>query len=121
MRKGLTLIEAVAASALLATLSIAVLDMIMENGHATALCTRRIVLELRARRLQAEDATTTYDTLVSASDLPAALSDALDGVKHENAVGEVRPGLAEARTCVTWEGRHVESIRLIADPARSLR
>ena len=136
-RKGVGLLESITAGALLVSMTLPLVDLVTENARATRVLARRIVLELRARRHQAEAASTTYDALVNAAALPATLAEPdgaeayaeeVRGVDEGTQVAQVAPGLAEVRTRLAWTGpehrgggTQLTSTRLIADPARSLR
>ena len=136
MRRGITLIEVLVAAAVLVVLTLPLIDMISENARAVASLTRRVVLELRARRHQTEAASTTYAALMSAGgELPVSLAEPVSAesyFEHVHAVDEscevreVSGGLAEIRARVSWVPqsggpREVLSRRLLCDPTYALR
>ena len=135
MRRGIALIEVLVAGAVLLVLTLPLVDMVAENGRAVASLTRRLVLELRARRHQTEAAATTYATLLAAGALPMGLAEPADaeaynehvqGVDEACEVHELASGLAEVRARVAWTParggpREVLCRRLVADPTHAMR
>ena len=138
MRRGVGFVEAVIAMVMLALVTVPLVDIMIAAGKTTSGGNQRAILELRARRHQAEIATTTYDTALSVAgqDFPIQLGNPADqdghgkylqGIHETTQVAEVEPGLMESTTLISWDDvatHHVHEVKLrrfYADPAHALK
>lgn len=138
MRRGAGFVEVLVALVLLALLTLPLVDLMLAAGRTTSGGNQRSILELRARRHQAEIATTTYETALTATGgpFPVMLGNPndLDGhgkylrdIRETTTVKEVVPGLMLSATTIAWDDaatrrlHEVKLERLYVDPTLSLK
>lgn len=130
--------EVLVALVLLALMMVPLVDIMLAAGRTTSGGNQRTILELRARRHQAEVATTTYETALSVAGqpFPIVLGNPADvdghgkylkDIREATVLEELTPGLMVAETAITWDDvstRHVHEVkvdRLYVDPTLSLK
>lgn len=138
MKKGNTFVEVMIALVLLALMMLPLFDVMVAATRTTSGGNQRTILELRARRHQAEIATTTYGTALSMAGrpFPIELGNPADqdghgkylrDIREGTVIAELTPGLMQASTQIAWDDastRHtheVKVVRLYVDPTLSLR
>jgi len=136
-RRGFGLIEVVIAMAIVCLMTLPVISLVSSTARSTASFSQRLVLELRARRGQAEVSSTTFEAATGLQGVPFPISlvdpdevqgyrGYLRGIEEETRVRKLEPGLAEVKSTIVHEdggrGRRKRLVvsRLKCDPTLSI-